>query len=131
MIALDTNVIVRFLTADDKEQFARAKQVFVSNENIFIADTVLLESEWVLRYAYNFTREEINASLSSLLGLANVSVANPSQLKQALQMHLDGYDFADALHLVKSQTQADRFLTFDKEFVKTAKGLRGCDVMEP
>ncbi len=28
MIAIDTNIIIRFLTGDDKKQFAKAKEIF-------------------------------------------------------------------------------------------------------
>ena len=53
MISVDTNVIVRLLTCDDPPQFKRAKSLF-EKESIFITTTVILETEWVLRYAYHF-----------------------------------------------------------------------------
>lgn len=58
MISVDTNIIVRFLTHDDDKQYKKAFKIFNSNE-IFIADTVILETEWVLRYAYKFSSENI------------------------------------------------------------------------
>jgi len=54
MTAIDTNIIVRFLTRDNQKQFTKAKEVF-SQQKLFIPDTVILESEWVLRFAYHFT----------------------------------------------------------------------------
>jgi predicted nucleic-acid-binding protein len=48
MLAVDTNVVVRYLTADDPEQFARAVAV-VEGAETFVSLTVLLETEWVLR----------------------------------------------------------------------------------
>jgi len=53
MIAIDTNIIIRFLTHDNERQYKKAFSVFNSQE-IFIPDTVILETEWVLRYAYSF-----------------------------------------------------------------------------
>lgn len=44
MIAIDTNIIVRFLTRDDEKQYKKAYTVFQQNE-IFIPDTVVLETE--------------------------------------------------------------------------------------
>ena len=51
MIAVDTNVLVRLLTGDDPAQTRRAADLF-AQESILIPKTVLLETEWVLRYRY-------------------------------------------------------------------------------
>ncbi len=48
MLAIDTNVIVRYLVADDREQARRAREL-IDGGRVFIATTVLLETEWVLR----------------------------------------------------------------------------------
>ncbi len=48
MIALDSNVIIRLLVADDAVQGERARKLISENE-VLIATTVLLECEWVLR----------------------------------------------------------------------------------
>lgn len=73
MIAVDTNIIVRLLVQDNASQAAKAEHLFASNK-IFIADTVLLETEWVLRFAYKLTAEDIYLDLTQLLGLENVVV---------------------------------------------------------
>ncbi|WP_225895747.1 PIN domain-containing protein [Dendronalium phyllosphericum] len=51
MVAVDTNIIVRLLTQDDELQYRKSREIF-QNKNIFIPDTVVLETEWVLRFAY-------------------------------------------------------------------------------
>lgn len=130
MTAVDTNIIIRFLTEDDQKQFIKAKQLF-SQKKLFIPDTVLLESEWVLRFAYHFSPLEINNAFTALLGLPNVMADNPMQLIQTLKMHKDGFDFADALHLAKSQPHASTFLTFDKQFIKIAKDKGNYKVRKP
>ena len=58
MISVDTNVIVRLLTKDDAEQFKQSLKLF-QEKDIFICDTVILETEWVLRFAYKFSPSEI------------------------------------------------------------------------
>ena len=130
MTAVDTNIIIRFLTEDDQKQFIKAKQLF-SKKKLFIPDTVLLESEWVLRFAYHLSPLEINNAFTALLGLPNVMADNPMQLIQTLKMHKDGFDFADALHLAKSQPHASNFLTFDKQFIKIAKDKGNYKVRKP
>ena len=129
MIGVDTNVIVRLITRDDEEQFRRAKALF-ANHDVFIPDTVILESEWVLRYAYGFSPEEICKALLLLLGLGNVRVMDSARLCQVIEWHGRGLDFADGLHLATSQKQTVTFQTFDKDFVSRAKGLSGCLVEE-
>ena len=55
MRAVDTNVIVRYLTGDDEVQATRARAV-VDAGQVFVSTTVLLESEWVLRSVYAFSK---------------------------------------------------------------------------
>lgn len=50
MIAVDTNVLVRIVTRDDKGQARRAVRA-LRGKQLFVAKTVLLETEWVLRHA--------------------------------------------------------------------------------
>lgn len=71
MIVVDTNIIVRLLTQDNEEQFQKSLKLFQEQE-IFILDTVMLETEWVLRFAYRFKPDEICQAFQKLLGLPNV-----------------------------------------------------------
>ena len=63
MVAVDTNIVVRLLTGDDPEQFQRGKGLF-EREQVFIPATVILETEWVLRYAYKFPPAEIASAVT-------------------------------------------------------------------
>ncbi len=129
MIGVDTNIIIRLLTKDNEHQFLKAKEIFTA-EQIFIADTVILETEWVLRFAYKFKPEDILQALTKLLGLPNIHVNNPENLHRVLQLYKTGLDFADAMHLVASQSH-ETFLTFDKTFIHRAKDLTACEIKEP
>ena len=129
MIAVDTNVIVRLLTKDDETQYKTAHKLF-SAEDIYIADTVILETEWVLRYAYEFEAEQICAAFRKLFGLRNVRISNAQLISQAINWHESGLDFADAFHLALSQ-QNSSLKTFDDKFIKRAKNLSPCTVERP
>ena len=129
MIAVDTNIIIRFLTHDDAKQYKKAFSIFNTQE-VFISDTVILETEWVLRYAYNFTAEDICNALIKLFGLNNIHLSNPSFISQAIEWHKQGMDFSDALHLTQCQ-QYEKLYTFDKKFSSQAKGLTNCSVEVP
>ena len=118
MHAVDTNVLVRLLTSDDAAQTQRAAALF-QKKSIFIAKTVLLETEWVLRRLYGLKREAVTGALRKVSGLANVKMENPLAVAHALQWCDDGMDFADALHVASSH-DAEKFSTFDVQLKKSA-----------
>jgi len=118
--AIDTNVVVRFLTADDEKQ-AKTARAAIEAGNIFIDTTVMLESEWVLRSAYGFEPARIADAFRGLAGLPGISVEEPPLLACALDWMSEGMDFADALHLAKAG-DCDVFLSFDRKLAKSAKG---------
>ena len=126
MIAVDTNVVVRLLTRDDEQQFQKAFTLFIKHE-IFLPETVILETEWVLRYAYQFEPIAICDALTKILGLATVKTGRPAIVAQAIALARQGLDFADGLHLASSQ-ECTRMATFDAAFIKRAKGLTSCTV---
>ena len=121
MIALDTNVIVRLVTADDPGQLEAARAVFEAND-LWVCKTILLETEWVLRYTYELKRPAIREVFRKLLGYPQLQVEDRSAVIRALTLYDQGFDFGDALHLASSG-DADRFATFDRPFAKKASGL--------
>lgn len=128
MISLDTNVIVRVVTADDPAQLATALDV-MRLDGLWLCKTVLLETEWVLRYSYKLSREAILGTFLRLLGYRNLALEAPEQVHLALEMYRGGMDFADALHLAAS-TGADRFVTFDRELAMRAKNLEAVPAVD-
>jgi len=129
MTGIDTNIIVRLLTGDDPSQAEKAKAVFKKSV-VFIPETVILETEWVLRHAYSFAPFAIHQAFTKLFGLSNVRLADSHRMLTALQWYAEGVDFADALHLAQSQT-CSGFLSFDRKFVQKALGKGSCKVREP
>ncbi len=118
MIAVDTNVLVRLLTADDPSQTERAVRLF-RNEQILIPKAVLLETEWVLRFSYKLSPEVIGAAFRRVFGLLQVQIEDPLAAMAALKGYAGGMDFADALHLA-SAGSAQAFATFDAALKKRA-----------
>lgn len=129
MLAVDTNIIVRYLTADHPEQFATARAL-IDGENVFVATTVLLETEWVLRSAYRFSRERVVAALAAFAGLPRVTLEDAAMAAKALEWMRSGLDFADALHLVKA-AKCEAFVSFDQRFAAVANTLSGVKVRVP
>lgn len=127
--AVDTDVIVRYLTGDDEAQASRARAV-VDAGQVFVSTTVLLESEWVLRSVYGFSADEVAAALRAFAGLPGVFVESPSVLAEALRGVDQGMDFADALHL-GAASSCEAFLTFDRQLIDIAGETATVDVTEP
>jgi predicted nucleic-acid-binding protein len=127
--AIDTNVLVRFLVADDKSQAQKARAAIEAGD-IFMPMTVLLESEWVLRSGYGFAPVQIAEGLRGFAGLPGITIERPAQLAQALDWMSSGMDFADALHLAAAE-DCDVCLSFDRAFAKSAAGRSPIKVQSP
>lgn len=119
MIAIDTNIIVRYLTADHPEQSPRARAI-IDDQPVFVAVTVALETEWVLRSAYGYSRVVAANAIRAFLGLPTVTIEDADLVATSLDLAEDGMDFGDALHLVRTM-QCDGFVTFDRKFIKAAQ----------
>lgn len=129
MRAVDTNVVIRLIVADDKQQSKKARAVFEAGD-VFISLTVFLESEWVLRSGYGFAPDSVVAALTGVAGLPGVTVEEPALLALALEWVGEGMDFADALHLAKA-AGCDMFLSFDRKLAKVAAGRTPVAVIQP
>ena len=118
MIALDTNVLVRFLVKDDAEQARRAEQCIAQlteDEPGFVAREVLLELVWVLSKAYAYSRGEIAMALEGLLAAVELEVEDPDALGAILRFYgVDGFDFAQLMiRQIGLARGASAMVTFD------------------
>ena len=129
MLAIDTNLIVRYLVGDDPGQATRARRL-IDNNDVFICTTVLLETEWVLRNVYGFSAAQCAKALSGFAGLQRVTLEDPIAAAMALDWMPKGMDFADGLHLAKAG-DCEAFISFDLDFAKTANALGGLKVRAP
>lgn len=123
MHAVDTNIIVRFLTGDDPIQAAKARAL-IGHEPVFVPRTVLLEVEWVLRGVYGMPPAQVIAGLRALAGLPGVSIEDAPFVAKAMVWAEAGMDFADALHVAASAA-CDGFVTFDKQLARLGARVGG------
>jgi predicted nucleic-acid-binding protein len=129
VLAVDTNIIVRYLTADHPEQFAKASAL-IHGEDVYVCTTVLLETEWVLRRGYRFSRDQILGALTAIAGLPRINLEDAALAAKALDWMRSGLDFADALHLAKAQG-CEAFVSFDQRFAAVANALSEVKVHAP
>lgn len=129
MIAVDTNLIARYITGDHPEQSFRAREI-IDTQSIFVAATVVMEVAWVLRTTFGFSRTDIANSLRIFAGMPSVTIEDADLVAAAFDLVEKGMDFADALHLLRVQ-HCDALVTFDRKFVKTAHAVGYPFVREP
>lgn len=128
MIAVDTNILARFYCDDPNDPEAArqrpiARRIMLDSPAVYVPLTVVLEFEWVTRGFYGIGTETFCETLEHLLGIAHVTVDRWEAVKDALDLHREGLDFADALHWTCSRTCAG-FATFDdRGFVRRARRL--------
>ena len=125
MAALDTNVLVRWLTDDDAKQSAVVASLLEAtaknDERLFVPVTVMLETEWVLRSRYRFDKPSVIAALDALMGTTELELQTEPALEQALWLFKQtaSPDFADCLHVaLVSQAGQRPLMTFDERASK-------------
>jgi len=110
LIAVDTNVLLRYLLHDDEAQAARADAVFDVDETILITDVVLAETVWTLSgRRYRLAKSELVAVLERLFGEPGIRFEDSQVVWRALQAYKSApasakmAGFADALIVFKAE----------------------------
>ena len=124
MIALDTNVLVRYLVEDDAKQTALAAalidRAIAGGTTLFISEVVVCETVWVLSVSYHTGRAEIARVLRNLLRARHLTFRAVDQLIRALDAYEAGKgDFAD--YLIREQARAaecESVATFDRVLLR-------------
>lgn len=128
MIAIDTNILLRYLLDDDKAQAAKAAKLITGKELVLVTDVVLVETIWTLKgKKYRLKKSELGAVIQALFKEPNIRFEDGQTVWLALNNYrkakpLRGKesDFSDALivqkakFLVSSQNlDFGGFYTFD------------------
>ena len=121
MRAADTNVLIRFVTRDDEDQFQTASRFFSEcseKKPGFITSTVLVEFVWTLKATYRYSREQISSKLNDLINSREVVVEHSDEAQRANELYRDGEaeGFADAYAgLVALKYGCSDTVTFDRK----------------
>lgn len=125
MIGIDTNVLLRFLLADDTEQSPRARTLVAEYgglpETLRLADVVLVELAWVLPGIYGFDRSHVVATMERLLDDPAFAFSDRLRMQRALDDYRgSGAGFADCLI---AQDNAAAGCTFTATFDRKMRNL--------
>jgi predicted nucleic-acid-binding protein len=109
MPALDTNVLVRYVVRDDLKQ-ARVAQRYIEQcvdreVSLFLPTSVILETEWVLRSVYLFSKDSVISVFVGLLEAREMMFQDEPSFERAVFLYREhNIDFADCLHLATAHT---------------------------
>ena len=120
MRALDTNILVRFLTKDDERQaeiiYGIFKQAESDKEIFFVPLLVVLEALWVLEFVYKIPRQEILYSINELILMPILEFEAQSAILSFVSSALETkMDLSDILIAHSARfSGCECVLTFDK-----------------
>jgi predicted nucleic-acid-binding protein len=116
-LTADTNVLVRVLTEDDREQSRTAQAELAQAEGVALALPALCELVWVLARGYKIPSGEIAEAIRRLINGANVLVDRPA-VEAGLAVLASGGDFADGVIAYEGRwLGAEVFVSFDRKAV--------------
>ena len=135
MIALDTNVLVRFLVNDDRAQAEAARALLgrlTPERPGFVCREVAVEVVWVLERAYGLSRDRITTALEELVSADSLLFeAGDDVIRAAYGYRGGGAGFADRMIAAAARRSgAVALYTFDRRLaalqdavaLKTAPG---------
>lgn len=122
----DTNIIVRYLIADDPGLYAKAKDFFDNvkrgSVKAVILESVIAECVYVLTKIYNVPRHRAAVSLIDLMRYKGIANDDQQELIRALSMFSErAIDIVDCILYVKAVTSEDHLFTFDEYLQKLSR----------
>lgn len=120
MIAIDTNVVIRFLVRDDEAQARRARALVESclaaGDTCLISHAAVCELEWVLEGVYRASRSDVVDAVRMLQTTPPFVLESAELLERALDMYSKGKgDLSDyILGEIAATRGARTTYTFDR-----------------
>lgn len=118
---LDTNMVIRYLTGQPREQADRADSIINGVRYLLVSSVVLVETAYVLRTQYRVSREAIIDQLIDLVQRENILVyaIDKDLALQGLRMCRPSgrVSISDAMIWAAARTAgASAIYTFDRRF---------------
>lgn len=131
MIALDTNILIRYLVNDDRGQAAAARALLeglTSERRGFVCREVTVELVWVLQRSYRFSRERIATILEELAATEQLEIEAAEDVIRAAWHYRQGASgFSDLMITAAAERSgASPVYTFDRK----AAQFEGVELLE-
>jgi predicted nucleic-acid-binding protein len=123
VIALDTNVLVRYFAQDDARQSAAATRLIEGSLSAaargFVSLVALLETVWVMESRYQADVPTVTEIVVDLLDSASIEVQDAAAVGRAIQRYAQGdVDLHDCLIVALAEQRKARVVTFDAKAAK-------------
>lgn len=129
MNALDTNVLIRWITRDDEAQARQADALLL--HPAFVSLPVLLETAWVLGgRPFLFDRATRAEILYAIVDTDTITVASEDAIRWAIGRFAAGADIADMIHIVAAKGST-RFISFEKDLAIEAGSRSPLPIGQP
>lgn len=119
-VLLDTNIFIRFFTADIHKQYKLAKDTFqaIEHGNLTGLVSILVVNEivWIMEHFYDVSRKRYIPGLLELLALKNIKILEmkkTSLFDILMRMEKESLDFTD-LYLLQHKDR-HKIISFDKD----------------
>jgi len=121
-ITADTNVLVRAILQDDREQCRIARKLLQEAALIAVPLPVLCELVWILRRGARLAKEDVAAAIRALADTEKVAMDRPA-VQAGLALLESGGDFADGVIAHEGKwLGGDTFVSFDRKAVALLSG---------
>jgi len=117
-LAFDTNVVLRLILEDNKEQLKKARAVIKENREegvIFISSVVFIEMYFVLTKLLGWSKEQVYEAFDKVLCVKEFTYENELAVRMALSGVRKNIEFRDALIGQIGQMRNIKTYTFDKK----------------
>jgi predicted nucleic acid-binding protein len=101
---VDTDILIRHLTADPPDQAARATRLLPAADELLLADLVVAEVVYALESFYEVPRARVAELVRAIVAFPAVVVLDPAMLLRALEVYETArLDFAEAYLVAQAE----------------------------
>jgi len=129
-LAIDANVVLRYLLRDNDELFAKAKDIFAAIDNgsitVELDPVILAEIIFVMQRVYKQSPADIAAVVLPLIQHEQIIVPDKERYLRALHLYADGLaHFGDACACAAAiERCGGQLLSFDRDLSKIPEVVR-------
>lgn len=124
MFLIDTNILLRYFTRDDKRKAEKVlillKEIESGKKEAAISAIVIFEVIFTLESFYQVDRKEIQELLNPILGLQNLKLNDKNIYFEALEIYVNkNISFADAFNIAFAvKNKIKKICSYDRDFDK-------------
>jgi len=119
---IDTNVLIRFLTADEPQHSPAAAALLAEaasgSVQLILTETTLAEVVWVLQRVYGRSRQQIAEALRGVIASDGIGGLDMETCVAAIDIYSRGsLDFTDSLLAARALVRGPKVIfSFDRDF---------------